>query len=86
MIPYAAGALPAGNNKFIILRFAQPTVSDVVFIEGLTRDEYLEDPHEVEVYNTTFRTLVDLASSPDATREDDRRHDRPLWRPAQLGC
>ena len=69
VIPYAAGALPAGNNKFIILRFAQPTVSDVVFIEGLTRDEYLEDPHEVEVYNTTFRTLVDLASSPDATRE-----------------
>jgi transcriptional regulator with XRE-family HTH domain len=69
VIPYAAGALPAGNNKFIILRFAQPTVSDVVFIEGLTRDEYLKDPHEVEVYNTTFRTLVGLAASPDTTRE-----------------
>jgi transcriptional regulator with XRE-family HTH domain len=69
VIPYAAGALPAGNNKFIILTFAQPTVSDVVFIEGLTRDEYLEDPHEVEVYNMTFRTLVGLAASPHATRE-----------------
>jgi transcriptional regulator with XRE-family HTH domain len=69
VIPYAAGALPAGNNKFIILRFAQPNVPDVVFIEGLTRDEYLEDPHEVEVYNVTFRTLVNLAASPDATRE-----------------
>ena len=69
VIPYAAGALPAGNNKFIILRFAQPTVPDVVFIEGLTRDEYLEDPHEVEVYNVTFRTLVHLAASPQATRE-----------------
>jgi hypothetical protein len=67
--PYAAGALPAGNNKFIILKFAQPNVPDVVFIEGLTRDEYLEDPHEVEVYNVTFRTLVNLAASPDATRE-----------------
>ena len=69
VIPYDAGALPAGNNKFIILRFAQPTVPDVVYIEGLTRDEYLKDPHEVEVYNTTFRTLVDLAASPGATRE-----------------
>lgn len=69
VIPYAAGALPAGNNKFIILRFAQPAVSDVVFIEGLTRDDYIKDPHEVEVYNTTFRTLVHLAESPDATRE-----------------
>jgi len=69
VIPYGAGALPAGNNKFIILRFAQPTVTDVVFIEGLTRDEYLRDPHEVEVYEATFRTLIHLAAEPDATRE-----------------
>jgi transcriptional regulator with XRE-family HTH domain len=69
VIPYSAGALPAGNNKFIILRFAQQAVPDVVYVEGLTRDEYLKDPHEVEVYNTTFRTLVHLAASPRATRE-----------------
>jgi transcriptional regulator with XRE-family HTH domain len=69
VVPYTAGALPALNNKFIILRFAETTVSDVVFIEALTRYEYLEDPHEVEIYNTTFRTLTQLAVSPDATRE-----------------
>ncbi len=69
VIRYEAGALPAGNNKFIILQFAQPTVSDVVFIEGLTGDLYLDDPRDVEIYNTTFRTLVDLAASPDATRD-----------------
>jgi transcriptional regulator with XRE-family HTH domain len=68
VIPHAAGALPAGNNKFIILRFAQPTVPDVVFIEGLTRDDYIDEPHEAEVYNMTFRALVHLAESPDATR------------------
>ena len=67
VIPYEAGALPAGNNKFIILRFAQATVSDVVFIEGLTGDLYLDDPRDVEIYNTTFRTLEDLAASPEAT-------------------
>lgn len=69
MIPYAAGALPAGISKFVILRFALPTIPDVIFIEGLTRDQYLEDPGEVETYNTTFRALLQLALSPDATRE-----------------
>lgn len=69
VIPYDSGALPAGNNKFIILRFASPTISDVVFIEGLTGDLYLEDPHEVEVYNATFRTLIHMAASPDITQE-----------------
>lgn len=69
VIPYGAGALPAGNNKFIILRFAEPAVADVVYVEGLTRDEYLKDRHEVEVYNTTFRTLAHLAASPHETRE-----------------
>jgi transcriptional regulator with XRE-family HTH domain len=68
VIPYEAGALPAGNNKFIILRFASPDVKDVVFIEGLTGDLYLDDPGDVETYNTTFRTLVHLAKSPDRTR------------------
>jgi transcriptional regulator with XRE-family HTH domain len=69
VIPYDAGALPSGNNKFIILRFAQPVVPDVVFIEGLTGDLYLEEPHDVEIYNTTFRTLTQLAAAPDITRD-----------------
>lgn len=69
IVPYEAGALPSGNNKFIILGFAQPAVPDVVFIEGLTGDLYLDDPDEVETYNATFRTLVRLAASAVATRE-----------------
>ena len=68
VIPYGAGALPAGNNKFIILSFASAEVKDVVFIEGLTRELYLDDPDEVETYHTTFRTLVQLAASADKTR------------------
>jgi hypothetical protein len=68
VIPYEAGALPTGNNKFIILKFASADVDDVVFIEGLTRDLYLDDPDEVETYKNTFRTLVHLAASADMTR------------------
>jgi transcriptional regulator with XRE-family HTH domain len=69
VIRYEAGALPAGNNKFIILKLPVPTVSDVVFIEGLTGDLYLDDPHDVEVYTTTFRALAHLAAGPDITRD-----------------
>lgn len=68
MIRYEAGAPPAWN-KFIILGFAPSAVSDVVFIESLTGHLYLEDPRDVETYTMTFRTLVQLAASPDATRE-----------------
>ena len=69
VFPYEAGGLPAGN-RFIILRFASAEVKDVVFIEieGLTGDMYLDDPDEVETYNITFRTLVQLAASTDKTR------------------
>jgi transcriptional regulator with XRE-family HTH domain len=69
VIPYDAGALPAGNNKFIILRFASPDVKDVVYIEGLTGDLYLDEPSDVETYNTTFRTLVQLAAPPHETHD-----------------
>jgi transcriptional regulator with XRE-family HTH domain len=69
VIPYEAGALPAGNDKFIVLKFASAEVGDVVFIEGLTGDLYLEDPGDVETYSTAFRTLVELAKSPEETRE-----------------
>ena len=69
VIPYEAGALPAGNNKFIILKFASADVKDVVFIEGLTGDLYLEDPGDVETYGTAFTALVQLAKSPVETRE-----------------
>jgi transcriptional regulator with XRE-family HTH domain len=69
VIPYGAGALPAGNNKFIILSFALPTVADVVFVEGLTGDLYLDDPRDVETYNTTFRALAQMAADPESTQE-----------------
>lgn len=68
VIPYSAGALPAPTNKFILLRFASPNVSDTVFVEGLTDDLYLDDPAVVEVYSTTFRALMDLAGGLAETR------------------
>jgi transcriptional regulator with XRE-family HTH domain len=69
VFPYDAGVAPAMTNKFIILKFASPAVSDVVFIECLTGDLYLEDDAETEAYNAAFKKVFHLAASPDMTRE-----------------
>lgn len=68
VIPYQAGALPVGQ-KFIILTFAQPSVPDVVFVEGLTGDLYLDNIEDIELYNATFWSLSELAVSTNETRD-----------------
>lgn len=68
-IPYEAGALPWAINKFIILSFANPDLSDVVFIEGMTGDLYLERDEDIEAYNDAFRELGVLAATASKTRD-----------------
>ena len=68
VVPYEAGALPVANNKFIILSFASPDLSDVVFVEGLTGDLYLERKEDIGTYDTAFEELEGLAATPEATR------------------
>jgi transcriptional regulator with XRE-family HTH domain len=69
VLPYEAGALPAGLSKFILLEFAQPGLPDVVFIEGLSGNLYLDDPKEVGTYTAAFSTLTEVALSEDQTRD-----------------
>jgi transcriptional regulator with XRE-family HTH domain len=69
IVPYDAGSVPSGVNKFVILRFAQDNISDIVLIEDLTTHRYLDDPGEVETYTATFATLVALAASPAASED-----------------
>jgi transcriptional regulator with XRE-family HTH domain len=68
VIPYEAGALPVAINKFIILSFASSNLSDVVFIEGLTGDLYLERSEDISRYAAAFQHLEQLAATPSDTR------------------
>jgi transcriptional regulator with XRE-family HTH domain len=68
VVPYEAGALPSATNKFIILSFASPGLSDVVFIEGMTGDLYLDRDEDIEAYTTAFRELGELAATASQTR------------------
>lgn len=67
VVPYEAGALPNANNKFIILSFAS-ALPDVVFVEGLTGDLYIERKEDIETYNAAFGALEGLAKSPESSR------------------
>ena len=69
VVPYDAGSVPAGVNKFIILQFAEPDTATVVLIEELTSHRCLEQPDQVLTYSATFRALARLSADPDASRE-----------------
>jgi transcriptional regulator with XRE-family HTH domain len=68
VIRHDAGALPGGNCKFIILGFAKPALPDVVYIEGLTGDLFLDEGKEVENYAVAFEALTKVAASEPDTR------------------
>jgi hypothetical protein len=68
VVPYDAGVVPAGVNKFVILRSSLPDIGDIVLIEELTGYHHLiEDPGAVATYNATFRTLASLSADPEAS-------------------
>jgi hypothetical protein len=68
VISLHSGPLPAGNNKFIILRFESSELPTIVYIEGLTGDQYLDKPQDVRVYARAFSMLSDMALSTSETR------------------
>jgi hypothetical protein len=69
VVPYEAGALPVPNNKFIILSFGAPLLPDVVFIEGLTGDLYIDRKDDTDTYHAAFQALEALAATSDDTRD-----------------
>jgi transcriptional regulator with XRE-family HTH domain len=69
VLPYDAGAMPVGPNKFIILGFETSAVPDVVFIENLTGDIFLDREEDVELYRIAFAQMSERAASPTRTRD-----------------
>jgi len=68
VVPFDAGVVPAGVNKFVILRFAKPDIADFVHIEDLADHRYLEAPNDVDTYIAIFRRLTSLGADTDASR------------------
>ena len=50
LIPLDVGAHPALDSTFVILQFAEPTVNDVVYVEGVVGNIYLETAADLVRY------------------------------------
>jgi transcriptional regulator with XRE-family HTH domain len=65
ILPFSTGAHSAMGGPFTILRFAEPDLQDVVYIEQLTSALYLDKPVEVDSYLEVMEQLC-LQAEPAA--------------------
>ena len=73
VVPLARGAHPGLPGGFTILTLPQPQVSDVVYIDSLAGQLFIETIDELARYRQIFHTLSDIALDPAASLEALRR-------------
>jgi transcriptional regulator with XRE-family HTH domain len=64
IIPFESGAHPGIDSTFTILEFDEPTASDVVYVEGLVGNIYLERRVDIERYKRVFDEIRAIALGP----------------------
>ncbi|TDD36726.1 XRE family transcriptional regulator [Actinomadura sp. KC06] len=69
IVPFGAGGHAAAGGPFTILRFAEPGLSDVVYLEQLTSALYLDKPTDVDTYMRAMNNLCITAARPDRTAD-----------------
>jgi transcriptional regulator with XRE-family HTH domain len=69
VVPFGRGGHAAASGSFTVLRFAEPELPDVVYIEHLTSALYLEKREDVDHYMEVMNDLSTQALTPaDSTR------------------
>jgi transcriptional regulator with XRE-family HTH domain len=69
VIPFQAGGHSAAGGPFSILRFAEPDLPDVVYLEQLTSALYLDKPEAVDSYLRVMERVCMEAATPAASVE-----------------
>ncbi len=69
IIPFQAGGHSAAGGPFSILRFAEPDLPDVVYLEQLTSALYLDKPEAVDSYLRVMERVCMEAATPAASVE-----------------
>ncbi|WP_394300651.1 helix-turn-helix domain-containing protein [Sphaerimonospora cavernae] len=67
VIPYGAGAHPGMTGSFVIMKHDSDN-PDVIYIESIATDLFLEGEDEIAKYTLVFEHLRAVAASPEATR------------------
>jgi hypothetical protein len=68
VVPYQFSGY-AAEGSFTVLRFAEPELPDVVYIEHLTGALYLDKRSDTELYGRVFDRLTVDAYTPDHSRQ-----------------
>jgi transcriptional regulator with XRE-family HTH domain len=68
LLPFRAGSHAAAGGPFTILRFAEPDLPDVVYLEQLNSAVYLDKRADVEAYSGVWERVSVQALTPAATR------------------
>jgi hypothetical protein len=63
--PFGGGGHAAAGGSFTILRFAEPELPDVVYLEQLTSALYLDGREDVDHYREVMNELSTQALTPD---------------------
>ena len=68
VLPFDRGSQAAAAGPFTVLRFAEPDLPDIVYMEQLTSAVYLDKQAEVELYRAAMDRIAVAALSPDDSR------------------
>ncbi|BCJ43385.1 transcriptional regulator [Actinoplanes ianthinogenes] len=69
IIPFTAGGHAAAGGPFSILRFPEPELPDVVYVEQLTSAIYLDKREDVDQYAMAMERVCIDAEPPNHTQE-----------------
>ena len=77
IVPFRVGGHSAAGGPFSILRFAEPELSDVVYLEQLTSALYIDKPTEVDRYLEVMERLcVQAEAAADTVKLLEKIHDQ----------
>lgn len=78
VVPFSAGGHAAAGGPFVILRFAEPDLPDIVYLEQLSSSLYLDKRQDVENYLAVMDRLAAQAEPPDRTTKSLKRIMRDI--------
>ncbi len=67
VVPFRCGGHPAAGGPFTLLRFREPDLPDIVYLEQLTSALYLDKKQDIEHYLLVMDHLSVAADSPNET-------------------
>lgn len=65
VIPFSAGAHPGMPGQFVLMDFEDPMDTDLIYIDSMAGDLFLESDADISRYKAIFDNLVAVAHSPN---------------------